>query len=299
MFRVHGWLDYHRRMLYLGLDIGGTQMRAAVSGTDRRILRRAVAPTPVDLDAGLGLLWQLGDDVRRSEPIAGIGVSIGGPLDWRTGVVSPLHQPAWRDVPLGDLLRQRFDCPVSIDVDTNVAAVGEYLADASQPSRLLYLTLSTGMGGGFIVDGRLYRGANGAHPEVAHQSIAYRCRFPERIECECGAEACLEALVSGNGIRRVYGVPAEQLDAEGWAEVADNLGQGLRNLAAIYAPERIVLGGSVALGGGAPLLQAAADVMRRNLRIVPVPDVRLSTLGADSPLLGALALASGAFDLSG
>ncbi len=285
-------------MLLLALDIGGTQTRVAVSGADRRILRRAIAPTPPDLDSGLDLIWRMCEEVRQAQPVSGVGVSIGGPLDWRTGVVSPLHQPAWRDVPLRHWLRQRFGCPVSLDVDTNVAAIGEYLADESRPSRLLYLTLSTGMGGGFIVDGRLYRGANGSHPEIAHQSIAYRCHFPERITCECGAEGCLEALVSGNGIRRIYGVPAEQLDAEGWAEVAHNLGQGLRNLAVIYGPEQIILGGGVALGGGAALLEAATDVMRRNLRIVPVPDVRLSTLGADSPLLGALALASGEFELS-
>lgn len=286
-------------MLFLALDIGGTHTRAAISGIDLRIRRRVVESTPFDLNAGLELIGHLCDDVRQAEPISGVGVSIGGPLDWRTGVVSPLHQPEWRDVPLGDWLRRRYDCPVFIDVDTNVAAVGEYLADESRPSRLLYLTLSTGMGGGFIVDGRLYRGAHGSHPEVAHQSIAYTCRFPERVVCECGADACLEALVSGNGIRRIYGVPAEHLDDDGWAEVASNLGQGLRNLAAVYAPERIVLGGSVALGGGAALLEAATAVMRRNLRIVPAPDVRLSPLGADSPLLGALALAGGAFDLSG
>jgi predicted NBD/HSP70 family sugar kinase len=177
-----------------------------------------------------------------------------------------------------------------------VAAAGEYLADEARSTRLLYLTLSTGMGGGFVVDGRLYRGADGAHPEVAHQAVAYRCRHPERIVCECGADACLEALVSGNGIRRIYGVPAEQLDDAAWMEVAHNLGQGLRNLAAIYAPGLIVLGGSVALGGGARLLDGAVDGMRNNLRIVPAPTVRLSALSADSPLLGALALASGDFD---
>lgn len=286
-------------MSVLALDIGGTQTRVAVSEDGHEILRRAVAPTPPDLAAGLDLLSKLSDDVRQSQPIAGVGVSIGGPLDWRAGVVSPLHQPAWRDVPLRDWLRERFGCPVFLDVDTNVAAVAEYLADAGRPSRLLFLTLSTGMGGGFIVDGRLYRGVDSAHPEIAHQAIPFRCRFPERVVCECGAEGCLEAMISGNGIRRIYGVPAEQLDDEAWSEVAFNLGQGLRNLAAILAPETIVLGGSVAFGGGAALLEAALAVLHHNLRIVPMPTVRLSTLGADSPLLGALALASGAFDLSG
>jgi predicted NBD/HSP70 family sugar kinase len=217
-------------------------------------------------------------------------VAIGGPLNWRTGVVSPLHQPNWRAVPLKDLLRDRWQCPVHIDVDTNVAALGEY-GGPNGPGRLLYLTVSTGMGGGFLVDGKIYRGAHGDHPEVAHQSISMRCRHLERVTCECGAGDCLEALVSGNGIRRVYGKPPEELDEDEWSEVAWNLGQGLRNLAAIYLPEVVVLGGGVALGGGEPLLDRARRTMEDHLRIVPVPEIRLSRHGYDTALVGALAVA--------
>src|SRR5690606_20794343 len=105
-------------------------------------------------------------------------------------------------VPLKQIMQSRWKCPFYVDVDTNVAALGEYRALPTPPNQLLYLTLSTGLGGGFVVGGRLYRGKDGAHPEVGHQSVAYRCRRPENLACACGAPDCLEALVSGNGIRR-------------------------------------------------------------------------------------------------
>jgi predicted NBD/HSP70 family sugar kinase len=178
-----------------------------------------------------------------------------------------------------------------VDVDTNVAAVGEYTIERLTVRRFLYITLSTGMGGGFLLDGAIYRGLNEAHPEIAHQSVAYRCMHPELVECECGAPDCLEALISGNAIRRIYGKPAEQLDAPEWDEVAFNLGQGLRNLATIYLPDLIVLGGGVAVGGGERLLGAARAVMAERLKLVPTPEVRLSRLGYDTALLGAIAIA--------
>ncbi|MEI7771939.1 MAG: ROK family protein [Chloroflexales bacterium] len=274
----------------IGLDIGGTKLMVAAADAAGNMLRRVREPTPHGLDEGLGLLQRMIAQVAGGEPIAGIGAAIGGPLDARRGVVSPLHQPQWRDVPLKALMEARWGCPFFVDVDTNVAAVGEYAAGATS-RRLLYLTLSTGMGGGFLIDGEIYAGVRGAHPEVAHQAVAYRCASPERVACECGAPDCLEALVSGNGIRRVYGKAAEHLSAAEWAEVAYNLGQGLRNLATIYAPDLIILGGGVAVGGGERLLGAARQVMERHLRLVPAPELRLSQLGYDTALLGALEIA--------
>ncbi len=277
--------------LYIGLDIGGTKL--LVAGADERgqILQRAQRPTPYALEEGIALLKTMIEQVRDSRPITAIGVAIGGPLDRQRGIVSPLHQPAWRDVPLKAIMEAAYRCPLYLDVDTNVAALGEYTFGGDPASRLLYITLSTGMGSGFMVDGRIYRGMSGAHPEIGHQAIPYRCSFPERVRCECGTDDCLEALVSGNGIRRIYGKPAEQLNDREWQEVAYNLGQGLRNLATIYLPDVIVLGGGVALGGGAQLIAAATRVMRQGLRLVPAPAVRLSQLGYETAIRGAIALA--------
>ncbi|MBN2583863.1 MAG: ROK family protein [Planctomycetes bacterium] len=277
--------------LYVGLDIGGTKFMAAASDGRGHAGTTIREPTPQPLQDGLRLLKEMVKRVSAGCRLDGIGAAIGGPLDWRTGVVSPLHQDQWRNVPLKSMMETWFGCPFHVDVDTNVAALGEHRQFGRGARRLLYLTLSTGMGGGFIVDGRIYRGAGGEHPEVAHQSILFRCSYPERIVCECGCGDCLEALVSGNGIRRIYGRPAEQLDDGQWQEVAWNLGQGLRNLATIYLPDVIVLGGGIAHARGEKLLRPARRVMRQHLKLVPAPKVRLSHYGYDTALAGALMIA--------
>lgn len=277
--------------VYIGLDVGGTKFMAASATRDGRILRRVRADTPPALEEGLELLHAMVAEVADGETIQAIGAAVGGPLEWRTGVVSPLHQPAWRQVPLKAIMEERWQCPFRVDVDTNIAALGEYHFGGVRASRFLYLTLSTGMGGGFLVDGKIYRGANEIHPEVAHQSIPYRCSNPAGVQCECGLPDCLEGLISGNAIRRIYGKPAEALSPSEWSEVAYNLGMGLRNLAAILAPDLIRLGGGVALGGGQAFLEQAVQVMQEHLKIVAAPQVELSPLGYDTALYGAIAAA--------
>jgi len=277
--------------IFIGLDIGGTKFLVGAADGEGHILRRTRAATSTDLNQDLETLHRMIADVTQGEKIGGMGAAIGGPLDWQRGVVSPLHQPAWRDGPLKQIMEERWQCPFQVDVDTNIAALGEYTAGAVTARRFLYITVSTGMGGGLISDGRIYRGMGDAHPEIGHQSVDFRCSNPAGVQCECGVSNCLEALVSGNGIRRIYGKPAEQLSPAEWDEVAYNLGQGLRNAAALYAPDLIRLGGGVAVGGGEQFIQRAADVMRAHLRIVPPPAVELSRLGYDTALLGAVAIA--------
>lgn len=277
--------------LYIGLDIGGTKFMAATATAKREILHRIKASSPKDLSQGLHLLQEMITEISAGEKIAGIGAAIGGPLNWRTGVVSPLHQPEWHNVPLKTIMETSFKCPFHIDVDTNVAALGEYHAYSNPPQSLLYITISTGMGGGLVINGRIYRGMGKGHPEIGHQSINFRCAHPDKVICECGAPDCLEALVSGNGIRRIYGIPPERLEAYQWDEVAYNLGQGLRNLAAIYLPEVIILGGGISIGGGEKLVTKARAVMQEHLKLVPAPEIRLSRLGYDTALVGAVYIA--------
>ena len=277
--------------VYIGLDIGGTKFMAAAADANGRVLKRMRIATNGDLDADLQILNRMIAETAGGDQVLGIGAAVGGPLDWVNGVVSPLHQPAWRNVPLKQIMEDRWQCPFWVDVDTNVAALGEYYFRQQSPHRFLYLTISTGMGGGFLIDGKIYRGEGGVHPEIAHQSIGYHCKNPAGLQCECGAPDCLEALVSGNGIRRIYGKPAEELDLDEWSEVAYNLGQGLRNLAVILAPEVISLGGGVAVGGGLQFVDRARAVMTANLNLVPAPEIRLSTLGYDTALYGAIAVA--------
>jgi len=277
--------------VYVGLDIGGTKIMVAAADREGNILRRARTDTSTNLEEDLSNINNMIAEVTGADQIIGMGAAVGGPLDWEQGIVSPLHQPAWRNIPLKAMMEERWGCPLHVDVDTNVAAVGEYRWGSVSAKRFLYLTLSTGMGGGFMVDGKIYRGQDGAHPEVGHQSVHFRSVNASAIQCECGAPDCLEALVSGNGIRRIYGKPAEELSEEEWGEVAYNLGQGLRNMAVLYAPDLIRIGGGVAVGGGGNLVQAAKKVMEDHLKLVPAPRVELSSLGYDTALRGAIAMA--------
>ena len=277
--------------IVIGLDIGGTKILAAAATEDGELLNRIREETPVALDEGLALLKALVQKLAAGKSIAAIGAAIGGPLDWEKGIVSPVHQPQWRNIPLKEIMETAFNSPFLVDVDTNVAALGEYRFGGVQSDRMLYITISTGMGGGFLIDGEIYRGKNGAHPEVGHQAINYRCAHPERIICDCGAKDCLEALISGSGIRRIYEKQAEALSDTEWEEVGFNLGQGLRNIAAIYAPEIIILSGGVSTGAGEKLLQPAREVLQNSLKIVPIPEIQISNLGYDSALMGTIALA--------
>jgi predicted NBD/HSP70 family sugar kinase len=277
--------------VFVGLDIGGTKIMVASADREGNLLQRARTDTSTSLETDVANINAMIARVIAGEKILGMGAAIGGPLDWERGIVSPLHQPAWRDVPLKAIMEARWSCPFHVDVDTNIAALGEYRWGGLSANRFLYLTLSTGMGGGLLIDGKIYRGQGGAHPEVGHQAIPFRCSNPPAVQCECGAPDCLEALVSGNGIRRIYGKPAEALSPEEWEEVAYNLGQGLRNMAALYAPDIIRIGGGVAVGGGEPFLAAARKVMEEHLRLVPAPHVGLSHLGYDTALRGSIAIA--------
>jgi predicted NBD/HSP70 family sugar kinase len=277
--------------VFVGLDIGGTKIMVAAADREGNILRRARADTSTSLETDLVNINRMIAEVGGEDEIIGMGAAIGGPLDWEQGIVSPLHQPAWRNVPLKAMMESKWGCAFRVDVDTNVAAVGEYRWGGILAKRLLYLTLSTGMGGGFLVDGQIYRGQDGSHPEVGHQSVNFRSSNLRAVECECGAPDCLEALVSGNGIRRIYGKSAESLNPDEWEEVAYNLGQGLRNMAALYAPDLIRIGGGVAVGGGEKFIQAAKRVMEEHLKLVPAPQVELSRLGYDTALRGAIAVA--------
>lgn len=277
--------------VFVGLDIGGTKIMVASADREGNILRRARTDTSPSLETDLENIHRMIAEVAADEEIVGMGAAVGGPLDWERGIVSPLHQPAWRNIPLREIMEARWSCPFDVDVDTNVAAIGEYRWGGLSAERFLYLTLSTGMGGGFLIDGKIYRGQGGVHPEVAHQSINFRCSNPSAVQCECGVPDCLEALVSGNAIRRIYGKPAERLSSEEWEEVAYNLGQGLRNMAVLYAPDVIRIGGGVAVGGGEHFISAARNVMEEHLKLVPVPQVELSRLGYDTPLRGAIAMA--------
>ena len=136
MLRVGGQSPLRTMSVYVGLDIGGTKFMAAACDLDGQVLRRTREDAPVGLDEGLELLKAMTHDVAGGSSITAIGAAIGGPLDWRTGVVSPLHQPEWRAVTFKAIMEAAFECPTYIDVDTNIAALGEYVS-VEKPLRSL------------------------------------------------------------------------------------------------------------------------------------------------------------------
>lgn len=195
----------HEEPLVIGVDLGGTQVRAAVlRGADIRGRAATLTgsdPTPERVLPRIYTTIQeaLEQAGAALDEIAGIGVSAPGPLDNRTGIVhAPPNLPAWDGTPLRDILQAQYHRPVFVENDANAAALGEFRFGAGQGSRdMVYLTVSTGIGGGIIVDGRILEGVNGTAGELGHMTIDWQ---GER--CSCGNIGCLEALASGTAIAR-------------------------------------------------------------------------------------------------
>ncbi|HEY3993037.1 MAG TPA: ROK family protein [Ktedonobacteraceae bacterium] len=191
--------------LVIGVDLGGTQIRAAVL-QGAQIRARAAALTGHDAtpERVLPRIYATMQEALTSagvtlDQITGIGVAAPGPLDNREGVLySPPNLPTWQAVPLRELLSQYFQLPVFVENDANAAALGEFFFGAGQGSRdMVYLTVSTGIGGGIIANGQILEGTNGTAGELGHITIDWR---GER--CSCGSIGCLEALASGTAIAR-------------------------------------------------------------------------------------------------
>ena len=190
----------------VGIDIGGTKLATVVADTTGNILNKVRKPTLADRgpEYALQLLF---DMVRETVELAGlgqesisaIGVSCGGPLDTKTGVVySPPNLPGWDALPLKAQLESEFQIPVRVENDANASALAEYRFGGGRGyNAVLYMTMSTGIGGGIVLDGQVYHGANDSAGEVGHQIL-----LPDGPPCGCGKRGCLEALCSGPAIAR-------------------------------------------------------------------------------------------------
>ena len=189
-----------------GIDIGGTKLATVVADSTGHILSKARKPTLAERgpEYALQLLF---DMVRETveladleqDSISAIGVSCGGPLDTKTGVVySPPNLPGWDALPLKAKLESEFEIPVTIENDANASALAEYRFGGGRGyDALLYMTMSTGIGGGIVINGQIYHGANDSAGEVGHQIL-----LPDGPTCGCGKRGCLEALCSGPAIAR-------------------------------------------------------------------------------------------------
>src|SRR5579885_1299309 len=191
--------------LVIGVDLGGTQIRTAV--LQGAILRSRVSlltgedPTP---DRIIPRIFQAVEQALEEanttlNEVSGIGIAAPGPLDNRTGVIfAPPNLPGWDHVPVKDLFQQRFNVPIFVENDANTAALGEYMFGAGRGSKeMVYMTISTGIGGGIISNGKILEGVSGTAAELGHMTIDWR---GER--CNCGNIGCLEAITSGTAIGR-------------------------------------------------------------------------------------------------
>lgn len=190
----------------VGIDIGGTKLATVVADRTGHILGKVRKPTLAERgpEYALDLLF---DMVRETVNLAGleqnaisaIGVSCGGPLDTKTGIVySPPNLPGWDALPLKTKLESEFRVPVTIENDANASALAEYRFGGGRGYKaVLYMTMSTGIGGGIVIDGHIYHGANDSAGEVGHQIL-----LPDGPPCGCGKRGCLEALCSGPAIAR-------------------------------------------------------------------------------------------------
>ncbi len=253
--------------LVLGLDFGGTKLAAGLVDTATgTLLADARRPTPPDAEASLAAMLGLAHEVLAAHPAApeALGVSFGGPVeaDGRTVRLS-MHIPGWEGQPLAERLERALGLPAAVANDGDAAALAEHRFGAGRGVRnLLYLTVSTGIGGGLVVDGRLYRGERAWAGEIGHMLLK-----PDGPPCPCGRNGCLEALASGLSIARAMrarcperpGATARQVAeaaAAGdplaqavWDEAMGWLGAGVASAANLLNPGRVVIGGGLAGAG--------------------------------------------------
>ena len=250
----------------LALDVGGTKLAAAVVDGGARILGRSRVPSPAGRDAEAlyeALLACCVAAMRNADvtpgDLSGVGVSCGGPMVWPAGEVSPLNLPAWRGFPLRRrLLEELGVSPVLVHNDAVGVAVGEHWKGAGIGSRnLLGMTVSTGVGGGLILDGRLYHGASGNAGHVGHVVVE-----PDGPACACGGRGCLEAVASGpNTVRRAL--------AEGWVPPPGRPADGVALAAAATAGDPVAAWNLARAGWGVGVAVAACAALL-DLQVVAI-----------------------------
>ena len=277
--------------LCLALDVGGTKLQAGlVTGGGEIVdgsLRRLATPTTTDADvlfaAVAGLLTAVREQARDEVAVCGVGA--GGPMDRGGEHVSPLNIPAWRSFPLRRRLSQLLQLPVAVDNDAKALTLAEGWRGAARGvGAYLGMVVSTGVGGGVVLDGRLLQGTAGNAGHVGHVVVE-----PDGRCCSCGGRGCLEAEASGTAIAAITGRPAADAGPGDVERCGQLVGRAVASVANLLDLQLAVVAGSVALGFGPPFFEAAnAEVQRRcrldfsrSTRVVP------AGLGAAGPLIGA------------
>jgi glucokinase len=303
----------------VGVDLGGTSIKAALISPAYEIVARNAVPTELrSQTALLDAIERLIASVAGEASPAGVGFGLPSQIDQRRGRVLDSTNVPLEELDFKDEMARRLGAPVEIDNDANVACLAEVRIGVARGARdVVMLTLGTGVGGGLVLDGRLYRGSIGAGAELGHMSVD-----EDGPPCQghCPSRGCLDVLASATGImaaaqriadQRPRGSLAaarsrgDELDARrvidsakgGDAEalevlevVGRHLGVGIANYANIFDPELVVIGGGVSAAGELLLGPARAEYRRRALRPTAGARVVAAELGNDAGVLGAAAL---------
>jgi glucokinase len=301
----------------LAIDIGGTKLAAGIAEPGGRLVTWGQSPTPADVDAEQ--LWRTLDalmtEVLESDEagdpagLAGVGCGCGGPMDWPAGLVSPINLPAWRAFPLRDRLRERFAAiPVRVHNDAITMTAGEHWRGAGRGvANMLGMVVSTGVGGGLILDGKLVEGASGNAGHIGHVVVDPQDGPP----CGCGGHGCLEAIARGPAL-------VSWAQREGWRpgrpdvsakDLAGDaalghpvalaamrragraLGIAVTSATSLCDLEVVSVGGGLSQAG-ALLFEPLEEALREHARLDFTRQVRVvpAALGQSAGLVGAAAL---------
>lgn len=310
----------------IGIDVGGTKIAAGVVDEAGKVIaRRRIATAAMHPTAVVAGIVKVAQELLAAAPgVAAIGIGAAGLIDSEHGIVLSAPNIAWENVPLRPMVADRIKLPVVIDNDANVAALGEAMYGAGEGyGDQIMVTVGTGVGGGVVIGGRIYRGAHGIGAELGHMIID----ASSNAQCACGNYGDVEALASGKSIGRrarerasesgaaavlkLAGGDAEAITGElvGEAAIAGDewatgivaetghwLGVGIANFINIFDPDVVIVAGGAATGTGELLLGPARAAMG-GLIIGHAwrtpPPVLAAALGYDAGLVGAAALARG------
>jgi glucokinase len=314
----------HLNKLLCGIDLGGTKINTGIANNKGEVLANVIIDTKAEegqdavIDRMIKSVYTVLDMANvTKEDLTGIGIGVPGLIDsWEGLVIEAANLPGWRDVPIVDIFTEEFNINIRLENDANAAAIGEYLFGSGRGNEdFIYLTVSTGIGGGAILDGKLYSGSNSNASEIGHSIIDFN-----GPKCNCGSYGCFETFASGTAIARIAKERVDnnentiisklaidgKIKAEHVFEAARSgdviameiidreafyLGIGIVNILAFYNPEKIAIGGGVSSQWDILSERVAKVVEERALK----PNAKIckivkAQLGKDVGLLGACGL---------
>ncbi len=273
----------------LALDIGATKVEAAIVDVDGTVASRSRINDADHHDDLIAGVVELARRVMAEGSVELVGAGCAGPMSRGGEEVSPLNIPQWRAFPLRRTLREALGAEVFIDGDARALALAEGAFGAARDeSSYLSMVVSTGVGGGLVIDGELLDGESGNAGHIGHLNVV-----PNGNLCSCGAFGCLEAEASGWAIEALTGRSPAEADAATRVRTADLVGRAVGTLASVLDFNHCYIAGSVALGFGDEFFQVANKSARAMARLPYSEHLEISRseLGVDGPLLGAALVA--------